>query len=61
METAYLTIPEFCRIYRIGRTLVYREIAAGRLVMTKFGAASRISREHAAAWAARQPTTAAAA
>lgn len=48
--TELMTIGEFCKRYRIGRTSLYREAAAGRLLLRKFGSATRIAREDAEDW-----------
>lgn len=50
-----LTVADFCSRYRIGKTSLYREAAAGRLKLRKFGSATRIAIEDAEAWAASLP------
>lgn len=50
-----MTVGEFCDRYSIGKTSLYREAAAGRLTLRKFGAATRIGLEDAEAWAASLP------
>lgn len=50
-----MTVADFCSRYRIGKTSLYREAAAGRIRLRKFGAATRIAREDADAWAAGLP------
>lgn len=50
-----MTVADFCDRYRIGKTSLYREAAAGRLKLRKFGSATRIAREDAEAWAANLP------
>ena len=50
-----LKIPEFLELYSISRTAFYREVTAGRLLLTKIGNASRIAQEDAAAWVASLP------
>jgi excisionase family DNA binding protein len=50
-----MTVADFCARYRIGKTSLYREAAAGRIRLRKFGAATRIAREDAEAWAASLP------
>jgi predicted DNA-binding transcriptional regulator AlpA len=50
-----LRIPEFLELYSISRTAFYREVTAGRLILTKIGNASRITVEDADAWAAALP------
>ena len=44
MEQQAFTIPELMAIYKIGRTKLYDEIAAGRLKCYKIGRATRASR-----------------
>lgn len=53
--SAFLKMGEFCDRYKIGRTSAYREAAAGRLKLRKFGSATRIAIEDAEAWAANLP------
>lgn len=53
--TELLTVSEFCLRYSIGKTSFYREVAANRIRLRKFGTATRISREDAEAWAASLP------
>jgi predicted DNA-binding transcriptional regulator AlpA len=50
-----LRIPEFLELYSISRTAFYREVAAGRLTLTKIGKASRVSVVDAEAWASALP------
>lgn len=50
-----MTVADFCDRYRIGKTSLYREAAAGRLKLRKFGSATRIAREDADAWASSLP------
>ena len=45
-----LRISEFLELYSISRTAFYREVAAGRLLLTKIGNASRVAQEDAASW-----------
>ncbi|QAU44185.1 DNA-binding protein [Bradyrhizobium guangzhouense] len=45
-----MTIPEFCRWSRIGRTAAYREIKLGRLRLVKVGAKSLILVSDAERW-----------
>jgi hypothetical protein len=47
---AAMTLPEFCRWARLGRTAAYREIKSGRLVLRKVGAKSLILVADAEAW-----------
>jgi hypothetical protein len=50
-----MTVADFCARYRVGKTSLYREAAAGRIKLRKFGAATRIALEDAEAWAASLP------
>ena len=50
-----LKIPEFLELYSISRTAFYREVGAGRILLTKIGKASRVAAEDAEAWAAALP------
>ena len=50
-----LTVADFCTRYSISRTSLYREVSAKRLKLRKFGAATRIARADAEAWAANLP------
>ena len=50
-----MTVADFLARYSIGRTSFYREVAAGRLKLRKFGTASRIARADAEAWASSLP------
>lgn len=50
-----ITVGDFCGRYKIGKTSLYREAAAGRLKLRKFGTATRIAIEDAEAWAASLP------
>lgn len=50
-----ITVADFCARYSIGRTSFYREVAAGRLRLRKFGAATRVARIDAEQWAERLP------
>ena len=47
-----MTVRDFTRTYRIGRTSFYREVNAGRLRIVKFGRSTRIARLDAEAWLA---------
>lgn len=44
------TIKDFCRAYGVGRTLVYSEMAAGRLRARKAGRRTLILKTDADAW-----------
>ena len=50
-----LTVEEFCRCYRVGRTTAYEEINAGRLAAKKRGARTLIARNEAQRWFANLP------
>jgi len=50
-----MTVSDFLSRYSIGRTSFYREVAAGRLAIRKFGTASRVARKDAEAWADNLP------
>lgn len=54
-----MTVPEFCRWARLGRTATYREVAAKRLVLRKVGAKSLILVSDAEAWLRSLPAAAA--
>ena len=45
-----LTIRDFCRLYGVGRTFAYSEIAAGRLPIRKAGRRTLIVKSDADAW-----------
>jgi hypothetical protein len=49
------TVADFLGRYSISRTSFYREVAANRIRIRKFGTATRIAREDAEAWAASLP------
>lgn len=50
-----MTVDEFCRWACIGRTKVYAEAKAGRLLLRKVGAKTIIRTEDAGAWLAGLP------
>lgn len=50
-----LTVADFCARYAIGRTSFYREAAANRIPLRKFGSATRIARADAERWAQSLP------
>jgi hypothetical protein len=54
-QKAAYCVNEFCRMYSIGRTLFYDEIAAGRLRVKKAGAKTLVLAEDAEAWAKALP------
>jgi hypothetical protein len=45
-----LTVEEFCHRYRVGRTVAYEEIGAGRLTARKRGSRTLIARGEARRW-----------
>lgn len=51
----FLTVREFLHRYSVGRTTFYREAKSGRLRLRKLGAATRIARVDAEAWADSLP------
>lgn len=50
-----MTVPDFLETYRISRTEFYRQVAAGKIRLTKLGSASRVKRADADAWLASLP------
>lgn len=50
-----MTVADFLARYSIGRTTLYREVAAGRLKLRKLGSATRIARADAETWAGGLP------
>jgi len=54
-EIELMKVADVCARYSIGRTTLYREVAAGRLRLRKLGTATRIARKDAEAWAASLP------
>jgi excisionase family DNA binding protein len=52
----FLTVQEFCDAFRVSRTTLYRQVAAGALSLVKVGRATRIRRADAEAWQASLPT-----
>jgi hypothetical protein len=55
-QPAAMTLPEFCRWARLGRTATYREIKLGRLRLVKVGAKSLILVADAERWLRSLPT-----
>lgn len=45
-----LTVAEFCRCYRLGRTSFYQQVRLGRLKVRKIGTRSLVAIEDAEAW-----------
>lgn len=54
-ELRSMKIDTFCERYGVSRPTVYREIAAGRLILRKRGASSLILADDAEAWAKALP------
>lgn len=50
-----MTVADFLARYSIGRTSFYREVAAKRIRIRKFGTATRIARIDAEEWASSLP------
>lgn len=55
MNTGMLTVGKFLEEYSIGRTSFYKEVAAGRIPLRKFGRSTRITRADAEKWVASLP------
>lgn len=53
MILAAYTVPDFIRIFKVGRTTLYEEIASGRLSTYKVGRRRYISAHAAEAWQKR--------
>src|SRR5690349_8839872 len=51
------SIPRLCRLTDLGRTLIYAEIAAGRLVASKVGRRTVVTRANAVRWLRSLETT----
>lgn len=54
--TQFMKLREFETRYKCSHSQLYREVAAGRLIIRKLGRASRISVADAEAWAAGLPS-----
>lgn len=50
-----LTVARMCRLYNIGRTYLYEQLKAGRLVAHKAGAKTLIQRSEAERWFSSLP------
>ena len=50
-----MTVGKFVEYYSCPKTSLYREAAAGRIKLRKFGTATRIAREDAEAWVQSLP------
>jgi hypothetical protein len=55
MQKLAYSIPELCHLSGIGRSLLYEEIKAGRLVVTKAGRRSIVLHQDALAWLVNLP------
>lgn len=55
MQQELLTIDEFCKLTRTGKTKVWAEIGAGRLKALRYGRCVRITREAMNEWIASLP------
>jgi hypothetical protein len=53
------SIPQLAECVGIGRPMLFEEIRAGRLVASKAGRRTLVTREHAKAWLRGLPTTSA--
>jgi hypothetical protein len=54
-----MTVPEFCRWARIGRTKLYAEVKAGRLTLRKAGSKTLILCNDGEAWLRSLPVVSA--
>ena len=61
LEPLAYTIDESCAAARVGRTTLYEEIAAGRLIARKVGRRTVILRSDLESWLAQLPQAKAAA
>ena len=52
MESQLLSLPEFCREFKLSRSYAYRMLRDGTLKGVKVGKLTRIRRKDAEAWAA---------
>jgi hypothetical protein len=59
MAAAAMTVPEFCRWARLGRTATYKEVRLKRLRLVKVGAKSLILVADAERWLRSLPTASA--
>lgn len=55
-----MTVDEFCRWARTGKTKAYAEAKSGRLILRKIGSKTVILRSDAEAWLRSLPTASAA-
>lgn len=47
-----MTVQDFLQNFSVGKTTFYREVAAGRLHITKIGRSTRVARADAVSWLA---------
>ena len=52
----FLTLTQFGQRYQVSRSTIYRLAHGGAFTIVKFGRSSRISLDHAEAWAASLPS-----
>ena len=45
-----MPIPDFCRLFGVGRSFAYQEAKAGRLTLTRIGGMTRVTAPDAFAW-----------
>jgi len=57
-ETLAYTISDFARVASVGKTTIYEEIAAGRLIAAKIGAKTLIPADRAREWLRSREVTA---
>ena len=53
MQSHLLSLPDFCREFKLSRSFAYRLLRDGTLAGVKVGRLTRIRREDAEAWAAK--------
>lgn len=58
METLAYTVSDFARVASVGKTTIYEEIAAGRLVAAKIGAKTLIPADRGREWLKSREVTA---
>ena len=51
IEAQFLTIGDFCQLFRVSRSTLYRQINAGALPVLKIGRSTRIEARAARQWA----------
>jgi excisionase family DNA binding protein len=55
-DSHLLSVPDFCRKFKLSRSYTYRLLRDGTLTAVKVGRLTRIRREDAEAWAAALAT-----